>query len=268
MLVLSAAGRCGERRDRSRRSARALAPPVPGTAHTRRLSPAERTGLMRPLTRLVLDASSQQCLGPGGSEGWMWRSLSRSADAYLLDVALPDEVNGALHRYGVPYRLELEITENTILTDPCARDRACMFSSALGASSAIDYFGVGYSSLGYLKRLSVYVLKIDRSLRDQHVADDNDESSCARRSIWGTTSARGSWRRVSRDAERCRRLGELMRRCPGLMTWVGPRLAAGLDALPRIRPPAGLLLGSGRRRDRSATKGLGGPRTGHRKAAP
>ena len=37
----------------------------------------------------------------------------------LLDLTLPDEVADTLHRYGVPAdRLELEITENIILTDP------------------------------------------------------------------------------------------------------------------------------------------------------
>ena len=82
----------------------------------------------------------------------------------LLDVALPDEVDEALQRLGVPAdRLELEITENTILTDPCGRDRCSPGLSALGVSLAIDDFGAGYSSLGYLKRLPVDVLKIDRS---------------------------------------------------------------------------------------------------------
>ena len=135
---------------------------------------AEHTGLMRPLTRLVLEASVRQC------RAWRDAGLDVAVAVNvsgrdLLDVTLPDEVSDTLRRYGVPAdRLELEITENTILTDPQRMRSVLARLSELGVSLAIDDFGAGYSSLGYLKRLPVDVLKIDRSFVMNMSSDEND----------------------------------------------------------------------------------------------
>jgi diguanylate cyclase (GGDEF)-like protein/PAS domain S-box-containing protein len=62
-----------------------------------------------------------------------------------------------------PTRLELEITE-TSLVHPSKGDLARLNECrALGVEFAIDDFGTGYSSLGYLQQLPVQTLKIDRS---------------------------------------------------------------------------------------------------------
>ena len=61
-----------------------------------------------------------------------------------------------------PERLEIEITENAIEDFPQAR--ATMLAlKTLGVGVVIDDFGVGYSSLGHLKKLPVSGLKLDRS---------------------------------------------------------------------------------------------------------
>jgi EAL domain-containing protein (putative c-di-GMP-specific phosphodiesterase class I) len=62
-----------------------------------------------------------------------------------------------------PGRLELEITENTIFSDPLRANAVLTQLSNLGVRIAIDDFGAGNSSLGYLARLPVDVLKIDKS---------------------------------------------------------------------------------------------------------
>jgi diguanylate cyclase (GGDEF)-like protein len=135
---------------------------------------AKHTGLMRPLTRLVLEASLGQC------RAWRDAGLDVAVAVNvsgrdLLDVTLPDEVADALRRLGVPAdRLELEITEDTILTDPQRARSVLARLSELGVSLAIDDFGAGYSSLGYLKRLPVDVLKIDRSFVMNMSSDEND----------------------------------------------------------------------------------------------
>jgi len=62
-------------------------------------------------------------------------------------------------------QLEIEITESLFMDDPSshlARDKLALLREA-GMTVAIDDFGTGYSSLGYLARLPIDTLKIDRS---------------------------------------------------------------------------------------------------------
>lgn len=135
---------------------------------------AEGTGLIRPLTRYVLDAAVRQCREweDAGLAVCMAVNLSGRD---LLDVELPDEVAAILARWSLdPRRLELEITERTILGDP-TRARAVLDRlKEIGVRLAIDDFGAGYSSLGYLKRLPLDVLKIDRSFVASMETSDDD----------------------------------------------------------------------------------------------
>jgi EAL domain-containing protein (putative c-di-GMP-specific phosphodiesterase class I) len=62
-----------------------------------------------------------------------------------------------------PALLELELTETMLMGDHDAVERQLTQLSNLRLSLAIDDFGKGYSSLGYLHRLPISVLKIDRS---------------------------------------------------------------------------------------------------------
>jgi len=124
---------------------------------------AEHTGLIRALTSHVLDAAIEQCArwrADGIELGVAVNVTARD----LLDLRFPVEVEELLRAHGVaPGKLELEITEDTVVTDP-ARARAVLGQlSRLGVRLAIDDFGSGNSSLGYLKRLPVHVLKIDKS---------------------------------------------------------------------------------------------------------
>ncbi len=88
----------------------------------------------------------------------------------LREDDLPDVLAAMLAEHGLPpSALSVEVTEHVLLDDtvlPALR-RIC----ALGVQVAIDDFGVGYSSLAYLKRLPITALKIDRAFI-REVADD------------------------------------------------------------------------------------------------
>lgn len=78
-------------------------------------------------------------------------------------IVIEDLVAGTLKRQNLPARmLEIEITEETAL-DLQAATQTLTSLAMQGVSIAIDDFGVGYSSLGFLRQMHVSRVKIDRS---------------------------------------------------------------------------------------------------------
>lgn len=62
-----------------------------------------------------------------------------------------------------PALLEIEITESTMVRDFDTAQQKLQALSDLGVKIAIDDFGMGYSSLSYLRNLPIHAIKIDRS---------------------------------------------------------------------------------------------------------
>jgi len=87
--------------------------------------------------------------------------------AQVRHPGLLQDVSSALRESGLePGSLLLEITEGTLLKDSELIETIFRELKALGVRLAIDDFGKEYSSLSYLKRLPVDVLKIDGSFAE------------------------------------------------------------------------------------------------------
>jgi diguanylate cyclase (GGDEF)-like protein len=124
---------------------------------------AERTGLIKPLSRSVLASALRQC-GAWRAAGLDLHVAVNLTVPDLLDLDLPHVIGRLLDETAVrPDQLELEITESTILADPFRVRQVLNGLNEMGLRLAIDDFGTGYSSLAYLRRLPVQTIKIDRS---------------------------------------------------------------------------------------------------------
>jgi len=73
-----------------------------------------------------------------------------------------------------PQTLQLEITESSLIQNADHVVTRLAELKEMGVMVAIDDFGVGYSSLGYLKKLPIDMLKIDRSFVSDATSDPDD----------------------------------------------------------------------------------------------
>jgi EAL domain-containing protein (putative c-di-GMP-specific phosphodiesterase class I) len=136
---------------------------------------ARQSGLIRPITRYVLDAALRQCRSwqDAGIEVAVAVNL---AGRDLLDSRLEEEVAEALARWKVdPELLELEIPESAVMSDPARIRRMLRRLRERGLRLAVDDFGSGYASLSHLKHLPVDILKIDKSFVSNIETDEDDE---------------------------------------------------------------------------------------------
>jgi diguanylate cyclase (GGDEF)-like protein len=135
---------------------------------------AQQTGLIKPLTLYVIEEAIKQCLA-WQRDGIVLSVAVNLSTRNLLDVEFPTEVAHLITTWGIdPGLLEFEITETTMLTDPIRTKSVLERLSAIGIQLSIDDFGVGYSSLSYLKSLPVSEIKIDRSFVAKMLDNDDD----------------------------------------------------------------------------------------------
>jgi diguanylate cyclase (GGDEF)-like protein/PAS domain S-box-containing protein len=134
---------------------------------------AEESGLVVDIGRWVIREATRQ-----GAE---WRGQGHdivmrvNLSARQLRPAIVDDVGSALTESGLdPTALCLEITETAIMDDVEESERILLRFRELGVQVAVDDFGTGFSSLAYLKRFPVDILKIDRTFVDGVGVDADD----------------------------------------------------------------------------------------------
>ncbi|MFZ2491475.1 MAG: EAL domain-containing protein [Thermoanaerobaculia bacterium] len=135
---------------------------------------AEDTNLILPIGEWAIEAACRQ--------GQMWHEqgncVRMAVNVSARQFQQPNIVSiihGALERSGFdPNYLEIEITESTAMFNPDLTAEILLDLKTLGMSVAIDDFGVGHSSLNYLKRFPIDALKIDQSFVQDISRGGND----------------------------------------------------------------------------------------------
>jgi diguanylate cyclase (GGDEF)-like protein len=140
---------------------------------------AEKTGNIRRLTRWVLAAGIAQAQ-EWALRGHALRVAVNISARDLDDAELPRRIGDLLSLHGVdPHGIVLELTESAVMSEPEAAVGMLKRLADIGIDLAIDDFGVGQSSLAYLRRLPVREIKIDR-LFTQRLGEDAGDRTLVR----------------------------------------------------------------------------------------
>ena len=124
---------------------------------------AEKTRLIKPLTRWVLVSALQQSVAWQRAGHYIPVSVNISMRD-LVDPEFPETIATVVQAaQAPPSLLVLEITESLIMTEPERAIKTLSQLRELGVRLAVDDFGTGYSSLAYLHRLPINEIKIDKS---------------------------------------------------------------------------------------------------------
>ena len=140
-------------------------------------------GLLSP-TQFIEVAENSGLIGEIGH--WVVREALDAAAAWQTGVDYPvtmhvnvsahqlrqdnfvDEIRTLIEQSGLPScALDLEVTESVLLADAERAETLLAELKAIGVRIALDDFGTGFSSLSYLKRLPVDMIKIDKSFIDE-----------------------------------------------------------------------------------------------------
>ncbi|OCT16729.1 hypothetical protein A8709_08690 [Paenibacillus pectinilyticus] len=136
---------------------------------------AEESGLILPLGEWVLREACLQKARWLAENKLDYQVAVNISPCQFQDEAFADKAIHIIEQTGInPAYLEFEITESSIMQNMektiAVLDKLC----AKGISISIDDFGIGYSSLNYLKEFPIHCLKIDRSFVKNIQSNSND----------------------------------------------------------------------------------------------
>jgi len=132
---------------------------------------AENNGMASALGNLAIDRAAGYAARLAASGNPLPVAVNISA-LHIMDASLADTLCNACQRHRItPDQIELEVTESIFLENTRAPEAQIEHLRRRGFRIAMDDFGAGYSSLGYLKRLPFDTIKIDRSFMSDLEAD-------------------------------------------------------------------------------------------------
>ena len=133
---------------------------------------AERSGYVHEIGRWVMHEACRQ--------GFQWYTKGIGPLSMAVNVSAPellsphfiDHIGEALNATGLPPRLlQIEVTETAFISAPKRVASTLNAVRAMGVTVALDDFGIGYSSLNYLRELPADCLKLDRAFVDDLYQD-------------------------------------------------------------------------------------------------
>jgi diguanylate cyclase (GGDEF)-like protein len=138
---------------------------------------AEESRLILPIGRWAIEQACRQAAA--------WQELhpdsapiSVAVNLSARQIADPDlisHVEGCIRASRIdPANLWLELTETTLLDETSFVERTLESLKEVGVHLVLDDFGVGFSSLGYLKRLPLSMIKLDRSFVENLTEGSHD----------------------------------------------------------------------------------------------
>jgi diguanylate cyclase (GGDEF)-like protein/PAS domain S-box-containing protein len=137
------------------------------------IAAAEESRLIVPIGEFVLETAAEQARHWTGDVPL--RIAVNVSPAQFRQRHLVRSIRTALEEHSLePTRLEVEITESTAMENPAVTADILQELKELGVSIAIDDFGIGHSSLNYLKRFPIDGLKIDRTFVEDMTTDASD----------------------------------------------------------------------------------------------
>jgi diguanylate cyclase (GGDEF)-like protein/PAS domain S-box-containing protein len=139
--------------------------------------------------RVLLDACTQvRAWSDAVSGGKGLRLAVNISGRHLQQGTLVEDVRAALAVSGLdPSNLVIELTESTIMQNTDANLERFRALKSLGVRLAIDDFGMGYSSLSYLHRFPIDILKIDRAFVSRLTEQDGGPELARAVVMLGTT---------------------------------------------------------------------------------